>query len=186
VLAALAGLVRDGAVLAVPASDRPVVELAAASGRPADVVGLHLAGPGGALRVAEVVAAVRTDPGAAAAVHALCARVDVPAVSAPDRAGRIVDALLFPYLNDAVRMLEARYATADDVDAAMRFGCGYPMGPFQQLDALGLDVALDVQRRLHAEFREPGLAPAPLLAHLVTAGHLGRATGRGFREPGPR
>jgi 3-hydroxybutyryl-CoA dehydrogenase len=182
VFAALGGLVQDGAVLAATSSGRPVVEHAAASGRPADVVGLHLAGPGSALRVAEVVAGLLTDPGAAATVHAFCARVELPAVTAPDRAGRIVDALLFPYLNDAVRMLEARYATADDIDAAMVSGCGYPMGPFELLDLVGLDVALAVERQLYAEVREPGLAPAPLLEHLVTAGHLGRRAGRGFRD----
>ena len=99
-----------------------------------------------------------------------------------DRAGFIVNALLFPYLNDAVKMLEAHYATADDIDAAMKVGCGYPMGPFELLDVVGLDVALAIQRTLYLEFREPGFAPAPLLEHLVTAGYLGRKTGRGFRD----
>ena len=98
-----------------------------------------------------------------------------------DRAGFIVNALLFPYLNDAVKMLEAHYATADDIDTAMKTGCGYPMGPFELLDVVGLDVSLAIQRELYLEFREPGFAPAPLLEHLVTAGYLGRKTGRGFR-----
>jgi len=80
-----------------------------------------------------------------------------------------------------VRMLDAQYASADDIDTAMKAGCGYPMGPFELLDVVGLDVALAIQRSLHQEFHEPGYAPAPLLEHLVTAGYLGRKTGRGFR-----
>jgi 3-hydroxybutyryl-CoA dehydrogenase len=104
------------------------------------------------------------------------------AVSCTDRSGFIVNALLFPYLNDAVKMLEAHYATADDIDAAMKVGCGYPMGPFELLDVVGLDVSLAIERELYTEFREPGFAPAPLLEHLVTAGYLGRKTGRGFRD----
>lgn len=180
VFGALGQLTRPGAVLAPTASSRPVVGAAAASGRPGDVVGIRL--HGAPPRLAEVVPAITTDPDASATVHALCDRLGFPAVTAPDRAGAVVDALLFAHLNDAVRMLEASYATADQVDAAMELGCGYPRGPFRLLDDVGLDVALEVQRRLYAESREPGLAPAPLLDHLVTAGHRGRAAGRGFRD----
>ena len=104
------------------------------------------------------------------------------AVRCGDRAGFIVNALLFPYLNDAVKMLEAHYASADDIDSAMKVGCGYPMGPFELLDVVGLDVSLAIERELYLEFREPGFAPAPLLEHLVTAGRLGRKTGKGFRD----
>jgi 3-hydroxybutyryl-CoA dehydrogenase len=103
-------------------------------------------------------------------------------VTCGDRAGFIVNALLFPYLNDAVRMLEANYATADDIDLAMKKGCGYPMGPFELLDVVGLDVAHAIQRTLYLEFREPGFAPTPRLEHLVTAGYVGRKSGRGFRD----
>ena len=78
-------------------------------------------------------------------------------------------------------MLEVNYANADDIDTAMKTGCGYPMGPFELLDVVGLDVSLAIQRTLYLEFREPGFAPAPRLEHLVTAGYLGRKTGRGFR-----
>ena len=102
-------------------------------------------------------------------------------MSCGDRAGFIVNALLFPYLNDAIKMLETNYASADDMDKAMKLGCGYPMGPFELLDVVGLDVSAAIQRTLYLEFREPGYAPAPLLDHLVTAGYLGRKTGRGFR-----
>jgi 3-hydroxybutyryl-CoA dehydrogenase len=103
-------------------------------------------------------------------------------VTCGDRAGFIVNALLFPYLNDAVRMLEAHYASADDIDTAMKVGAALPMGPFALLDVVGLDVSLAIQRSLYQEFREPGFAPAPLLEHLVTAGLLGRKTRKGFRD----
>ena len=112
---------------------------------------------------------------------AVCDRLGKHAVTCADRAGFIVNALLFPYLNDAVRMLQASYATADDIDTAMKVGCGYPMGPFELLDVVGLDVSLAIQTTLYREFREPGFAPAPLLEQLVTAGYLGRKVGRGFR-----
>ena len=116
----------------------------------------------------------------------LCRRINKHPVSCGDRAGFIVNALLFPYLNDAVKMLEAHYATADDIDTAMKQGCALPMGPFELLDVVGNDVSLAIQRELYLEFREPGFAPAPLLEHLVTAGYLGRKTKRGFRDYGQR
>ncbi|MGH3424951.1 MAG: 3-hydroxyacyl-CoA dehydrogenase family protein, partial [Nocardioidaceae bacterium] len=115
-------------------------------------------------------------------VRALCAKVGKHAVSCADRAGFIVNSLLFPYLNDAVRMLQDHYASADDIDVAMKQGCRLPMGPFELLDVVGNDVSLSIQRTLFAEFREPAWAPAPLLEHLVTAGYLGRKTARGFRD----
>lgn len=100
--------------------------------------------------------------------------------------GFIVNALLFPYLNNAIKMVEQHYAGIDDIDAAMKLGGGYPMGPFELLDVVGLDVSLAIEQVLHKEFRDPGLAPSPLLEHLVAAGCLGRKTGRGFREYAPR
>jgi 3-hydroxybutyryl-CoA dehydrogenase len=143
---------------------------------------MHFCGPAPGTGLVEVVSTIATAPDAAATAHAVGARLGAHAVSCADRAGFIVDALLFPYLNDAVKMLEARYATADDIDAAMRLGCGYPTGPVEMLDVVGLDVSLAVEQALYDEVREPGLAPAPLLGHLVTAGYLGRRTGRGFRD----
>jgi 3-hydroxybutyryl-CoA dehydrogenase len=173
---------RPGAVLATTTSAVPVIECAAATGRPEDVVGMHFFDPPPAARLVEVVRTVATAVDTVATARAVCADIGKQAVTCGDRAGFIVNALLFPYLNDAVRMLEAHYATADDIDAAMKVGCGYPMGPFELLDVVGLDVALAIQRTLYLEFREPGFAPAPLLEHLVTAGYLGRKSGRGFRD----
>jgi 3-hydroxybutyryl-CoA dehydrogenase len=178
----LGEIVKPGAVLATTTSSLPVIECAKASERPADVVGLHFFNPAPVMKLVEVVSTIATAPDVAATAHAVCGELGKHAVSCTDRAGFIVNALLFPYLNDAVKMLEAHYATADDIDAAMKVGCGYPMGPFELLDVVGLDVSLAIERELYTEFREPGFAPAPLLEHLVTAGYLGRKTGRGFRD----
>lgn len=172
---------RAGAVLATTTSSLPVVEMAAVTARPGDVVGLHFFNPAAIMRLVEVVSTVSTDADVLATALEVCARTGKHAVQCGDRAGFIVNALLFPYLNDAVKMLEANYATADEIDLAMKKGCGLPMGPFELLDVVGNDVSLAIQQTLYREFREPGFAPAPMLEHLVTAGYLGRKTGRGFR-----
>ncbi|SHF66507.1 3-hydroxyacyl-CoA dehydrogenase [Jatrophihabitans endophyticus] len=171
-----------GTVLATTTSSLPVIECAAATSRPADVIGMHFFNPAAVMKLVEVVTTVSTAPDVEATVLDVCTRIGKHAVRCGDRAGFIVNTLLFPYLNDAVRMLEAHYATADDIDAAMKVGCGYPMGPFELLDVVGNDVSLAIQRELFGEFRDPGFAPAPLLEHLVTAGRLGRKTGQGFRD----
>ncbi|MFL6129050.1 MAG: 3-hydroxyacyl-CoA dehydrogenase family protein [Mycobacteriales bacterium] len=179
-------IVRPGAVLATTTSGLPVVECAAATGRPGDVVGLHFFNPAPVMLLVEVVRTVTTAEDTVATALAFCERLGKQPVTCGDRAGFIVNALLFPYLNDAVKMLQANYASADDIDAAMVVGCGYPLGPFALLDVVGLDVALAIQRTLYEEFREPGFAPAPLLEHLVTAGYLGRKAGKGFRDHSTR
>jgi 3-hydroxybutyryl-CoA dehydrogenase len=173
---------KPGAILATTTSSLPVIDLAVATKRPADVVGLHFFNPAPVMKLVEVVSTVSTSPEVADAVAAVAVAAGKHPVRCGDRAGFIVNALLFPYLNDAVRMLEAHYAGVDDIDAAMKLGCRLPMGPFELLDVVGLDVSLAIQRTLYLEFREPGFAPAPLLEHLVTAGYLGRKTARGFRD----
>jgi 3-hydroxybutyryl-CoA dehydrogenase len=173
---------KPGAVLATTTSSLPVVEMAAVTQRPGDVVGMHFFNPAAIMRLVEVVAHVGTSPEVIATVSEVCARTGKHAVHCGDRAGFIVNALLFPYLNDAVKMLEAHYATADEIDVAMKKGCSLPMGPFELLDVVGNDVSLAIQQTLYREFREPGFSPAPMLEHLVTAGYLGRKTGRGFRS----
>ncbi|MEU8081219.1 3-hydroxybutyryl-CoA dehydrogenase [Catellatospora citrea] len=180
--ASLDEICKPGTVLATTTSSLPVVECAMATHRPADVVGLHFFNPAQVMPLIEVVATIRTSAATLATADAVVSSLGKTAVDCADRAGFIVNALLFPYLNDAVKMLEASYATADDIDAAMKLGCGYPMGPFELLDVVGLDVSLAIQRELYLELREPGFSPAPLLEHLVTAGYLGRKTGRGFRD----
>ena len=173
---------KPGVVLATTTSSLPVVDCAMATGRPADVVGLHFFNPAPVMGLVEVVRTIRTSARTLATAHAVCAALGKHPVVCADRAGFVVNALLFPYLNDAVKMLEANYSNAEDIDAAMKLGCGYPMGPFELLDVVGLDVSLAIIRELYLELREPGFAPAPLLEHLVTAGYLGRKTRRGFRD----
>ncbi len=179
---ALDEVLKPGAVLATTTSSLPVIECATATSRPQDVVGMHWFNPATVMRLVEVVPTVTTADDVVATVLDVCGRTGKHAVLCGDRAGFIVNGLLFPYLNDAVRMLQAHYATIDDVDAAMTVGCGHPMGPFALMDVVGLDVTLAIQATLYDEFREPGYAPAPMLEHLVKAGYLGRKTGRGFRD----
>jgi len=173
---------RDGAILATTTSSLPVIEMASVTGRPSDVIGMHFFNPAKVMELVEVISTVSTAGEVTETVRALCLALGKQPVACGDRAGFVVNALLFPYLNDAVRMLEAHYATADDIDTAMKQGCALPMGPFELLDVIGNDVSLAIQRELYLEYREPGFAPAPLLEHLVTAGYLGRKTGRGFRD----
>ncbi|WP_326702647.1 MULTISPECIES: 3-hydroxybutyryl-CoA dehydrogenase [Streptomyces] len=173
---------RPGAVLATTTSSLPVIAIARATGRPEDVIGMHFFNPAPAMKLVEVVRTVLTADDVHATVRAVCTKIRKHPVDCGDRAGFIVNALLFPYLNNAIKMVEEHYASLDDIDAAMKLGGGYPMGPFELLDVVGLDVSLAIEKVLHKEFRDPGLAPAPLLEHLVAAGCLGRKTGRGFRE----
>ncbi|MDZ5445989.1 3-hydroxybutyryl-CoA dehydrogenase [Micromonospora sp. 4G57] len=180
--ASLDEICKPGVVLATTTSSLPVIDVAMATQRPADVVGLHFFNPAPVMPLVEVVQTIRTSAETTATARAVCAALGKTGVVCGDRSGFIVNALLFPYLNDAVKMLEASYSTADDIDYAMKLGCGYPMGPFELLDVVGLDVSLAIQRELYLELREPGFAPAPLLEHLVTAGYLGRKSGRGFRD----
>jgi 3-hydroxybutyryl-CoA dehydrogenase len=182
VFEALDEVCKPGAVLATTTSSLPVIECASATSRPGDVVGLHFFNPAQVMKLVEIVDTIATSADVVATARKVCLDLGKQPVHCGDRAGFIVNALLFPYLNDAVKMLEAHYADADDIDNAMKVGCGLPMGPFELLDVVGLDVSLAIERTLYLEFREAGFAPAPLLEHLVTAGRLGRKTGKGFRD----
>ncbi|MFD5107025.1 3-hydroxyacyl-CoA dehydrogenase family protein [Streptomyces cinereoruber] len=173
---------KPGAVLATTTSSLPVVACARATTRPQDVIGMHFFNPAPAMKLVEIVRTVLAADDVHATVREVTAKIRKHPVDCGDRAGFIVNALLFPYLNNAIKMVQEHYATLDDIDAAMKLGGGYPMGPFELLDVVGLDVSLAIEQVLHREFRDPGLAPAPLLEHLVAAGCLGRKTGRGFRE----
>ncbi|MCW2899644.1 MAG: 3-hydroxybutyryl-CoA dehydrogenase [Streptosporangiaceae bacterium] len=167
-IAALDDVARPGAVVATVASTVPVIDIATASARPGKVVGLHVAEPG--TQVVEIVSTVLSDPDTVTRAVALAEGLGLRPVRCRDRAGFIIDALRFPYLNDAVRMMDAGYADAESIDAAMTLGCGYPMGPITDLGRLGAERADGVLRALYAETREPALAPAPLLREYVTAG----------------
>ncbi len=172
----------DGVVLAVTTSGMPVTELAAATGRAADVVGLHLVGSGPEESLVEVVSGLSSTPEAVGTVRRLLEAAGRHPVVCRDRSGFLVNALVLPYLNDAVGMLESGYAGVDDIDAAMKQGCALPLGPFEVLDDLGTDVVLAGLGEIFAETREPGHTPAPLLNQRVTVGHFGRRSGQGFRD----
>jgi 3-hydroxybutyryl-CoA dehydrogenase len=170
----------EHAILASTTSSLTVIALAAATNRPESVAGMHFFNPAQVMKLVEVVRTVRTSDDTADTITAVGTKLGKHCVVCPDRAGFIVNALLFPYLNDAIKMLESGYAAAEDIDKAMKLGCGHPMGPFALADIVGLDVTYQIIQTLYREFREPGYAPAPLLEHLVHAGYLGRKTSRGF------
>jgi 3-hydroxybutyryl-CoA dehydrogenase len=173
---------KPGAVLATTTSSLPVIECAMATTRPEDVVGMHWFNPAPAMKLVEVVPTTLTSDDVTATVRAVSLKCKKHPVICGDRAGFIVNALLFPFLNDAVRLFADSYASMDEIDLAMKTSCKHPMGPFELIDVVGMDVTLAIQQTLHAAFREPGLTPAPLLQHLAAAGYLGRKTKRGFRD----
>lgn len=172
----------DAAILATNTSTLPVVEMAMETGRPDRVCGIHFFNPAPMMPLVEVVRAITTSDGTADAARAFAEACGKSPVMVKDQAGFVVNALLFPYLNNAVRLFDAGVATRDDIDAAMRGGCNFPMGPLQLLDLVGLDTSLAILDALYAEFRDPNYAPAPLLRRMVTAEHLGRKTGQGFYD----
>ena len=178
--ARLSEVVKPDGVLATTTSSLPIVNCAMATDRPERVLGLHFFNPAAIMRLVEIVPTVRTDRDVTEQARGFVARIDKVGVLCGDRAGFIVNTLLFPYLNDAVKMLESHYATAEEIDTAMKLGCGYPMGPFELMDVVGLDITLAIIERLKEEYRQPSYEPAPLLRHLVDAGFLGRKAGRGF------
>ena len=167
-------------ILSTTTSSLPVIEAAMATDRPDKVIGLHFFNPAAIMKLVEIVPTVRTEDAVVEQARAFVDRIRKVGVLCGDRAGFIVNALLFPYLNDAVKMLDSHYATAEEIDTAMKLGAAHPMGPFQLIDIVGLDVTLAIIERLHEEFREPSYEPASLLRHMVEAGFLGRKVGRGF------
>ncbi|MEU6778546.1 3-hydroxybutyryl-CoA dehydrogenase [Nonomuraea angiospora] len=175
-----------GTVLATNSSSLSVTAIAAATGRPGQVVGMHFFNPAPVMKLVEVVGTVVTAPGLVADVAALAGRLGKTAVAVGDRAGFVVNRLLLPYLNQAAVLMELGVAGRDDIDAAMKLGVGLPMGPFTLLDLIGLDTAYEVMGVLFDETRDRRHAPAPLLRELVTAGLLGRKSGRGFYGDPPR
>jgi len=174
--------VKPEAILATTTSSLPVVDLAAVTDRPDRVVGLHFFNPAPVMKLVEVVRTVATAPEVEKRATAWACSIGKRPVRCRDRAGFIVNFLLFPYLNDAVRMHEEGYGRPEDIDAAMKLGCGHPMGPFELMDIVGLDVTYAILNSLHEEFRERRYAPAPLLEHMVRAGYLGRKSSRGFYD----
>jgi 3-hydroxybutyryl-CoA dehydrogenase len=178
----LDGICGDGAILATNTSTLSVKAVAAATKRPAQVCGIHFFNPATAMPLVELVRAEQTSDETLAAARAFAESCGKTVVDVRDQAGFVVNALLFPYLNNAVKLLEAGVANRDDIDAAMKGGCNFPMGPLELLDLVGLDTSLAIIEALYAEFKDPNYEPAPMLAGLVQDGKLGRKTGAGFYD----
>jgi 3-hydroxybutyryl-CoA dehydrogenase len=153
-----------------------------ATSRPELVCGVHFFNPAPAMSLVEVIRPLTAADSTIDAAKAFAAACGKDPVEVKDRAGFIVNALLFPYLNNAVRMLESGTASRDDIDTAMKGGCNFPMGPLALLDLVGLDTSLSILDALYAEFRDPNYAAMPLLRRMVTAGELGRKSGSGFYD----
>ena len=171
-------------ILASNTSSIPIADLGAATSRPDKVLGMHFFNPVPAMGLIELVRAISTSDDTMAFGRAYGVVVGKTTVESRDRAGFIVNALLIPYLNGAIRMLEDGFATREDIDTAVHLGLNHPMGPLRLIDLIGLDTHLFIANVLFEEFKEPTFAPPPLLRRMVTAGLLGRKVGRGFSEYG--
>ena len=172
----------DTTILATNTSTLPVIELAMETGRPDRVCGVHFFNPAPAMPLVEIVRALTTSDETLTAARDFATRCGKTVVDVKDQAGFIVNALLFPYLNNAVKMLDAGVASRDGIDAAMKGGCNFPMGPLELLDLVGLDTSLSILDALYDEFKDPNYAPAPLLKRMVSAERLGRKSGAGFYD----
>jgi 3-hydroxybutyryl-CoA dehydrogenase len=169
-------------ILATNTSTLPIVELAMETGRPDRVCGVHFFNPAPMMPLVEIVRALTTSDDTLAAARDFATTCGKTVVDVRDQAGFIVNALLFPYLNNAVKLLDAGVATRDDIDAAMKGGCNFPMGPLELLDLVGLDTSLAILDALYDEFRDPNYSPAPLLRRMVSAERFGRKSGQGFYD----
>jgi len=178
----LTSIVGEHAILATNTSTLPVIEMAVETARPQQVCGIHFFNPAPMMKLVEVVRPLTASDETIEAAKAFAAACGKDPVEVKDRAGFIVNALLFPYLNNAVRMLENGTASRDDIDTAMKGGCNFPMGPLELLDLVGLDTSLAILDALYEEFRDPNYAAMPLLRRMVSAGELGRKSGSGFYD----
>ncbi len=170
------------AILATNTSTLPVVELAMATKRPDQVVGLHFFNPAPKMPLVEVVQGLTTSDETVDTTRQFAVDCGKEPVTVKDKTGFVVNALLFPYLNNAVQMFDAGTASRDDIDAAMKGGCGFPMGPLELLDLVGLDTSVAILNALNDDQPSPCTTPAPLLKRMVSAGRLGRKSGQGFYD----
>jgi 3-hydroxybutyryl-CoA dehydrogenase len=175
-------ITRPDVVLVSNTSSIPIADLGAATKRPELVLGLHFFNPVPLMGLVEIVRAITTSDETVDFGRAYCVVLGKATVLSRDRAGFIVNTLLIPYLNDAIRMLEEGFATREDVDTAIHLGLNHPMGPLRLADLIGLDTCLQIANVLYDEFKEARFAPPPLLKRMVTAGQLGRKSGRGFYD----
>ena len=179
---ALDAAAQPATIFASNTSSLSIGDMAVATGRPDRFVGLHFFNPVPLMPLVEVVRAVTTSRETFERAMAFARRLGKEPIAARDRSGFVVNRLLVPYLLDAVRAFEEGVATAADLDRGMQLGCGHPMGPLALLDFIGLDTAVRIAEIMFEEYREPRFAPPPLLKRLVTAGWIGRKSGRGFYD----
>ena len=169
-------------MIATNTSSLPVIEMAVKTTRPSRVLGVHFFNPAPVMGLVELVKTVVTDEAVLNDARAFVESVGKSPVICQDRAGFIANLLLFPYLNSAVRLLERGVASQEDIDSAMKAGANMPMGPFALIDLVGIDVTVSILDALHQENPDPFLQPAQHLRRMLSAGRLGRKSGRGFYE----
>lgn len=177
---------RPEAIIASNTSSLPIAQVAAVTNRQDRVAGLHFFNPAPVMKLVEVVKAIGTSDETVHTLYEFAGSLGKTPVLAKDTAGFVVNALLVPYLMSAIRMYENGVASKEDIDTAMKLGCGYPMGPFVLLDYIGLDTALYAAQAMYDEFREPLYAPPPMLKRMVLSGRLGTKNGKGFYEYGEK
>lgn len=182
ILRELDEVVAESAIVATNTSTLPVIDLAMQLSHPERVCGMHFFNPATAMTLVEVVRPLSASDDTISRVSEFAKKCGKDPVEVKDQAGFIVNALLFPYLNNAVRLLETGVANLEGIDAAMKGGCGFPMGPFALLDLVGLDTSVAILQALYDEFADPSLAPVALLRRMVSAGRLGRKSGSGFYD----
>lgn len=175
---------RPDTIIATNTSTLPVVDMAMATLHPERVCGIHFFNPAPVMRLVEIVRPITASESTIQAAIGFAESCGKDVVQVHDEAGFIVNALLFPYLNNAVKMFERGMSDAAGIDRAMKGGCGFPMGPLELLDLVGLDTTVAILDALYAEFADPNYAPAPTLRRMVSAGQLGRKSGKGFHSYG--
>jgi 3-hydroxybutyryl-CoA dehydrogenase len=177
---ALDHILKPGALLLTNTSSLNVTQMGAVTGRADKVCGLHFFNPAPVMKLVEIVRTISTSDETIETVRVFALSLGKTPVLAKDTAGFIVNFLLIPYLLAAIRMLENGMASRDDIDAAMKLGCGYPMGPFTLLDYVGLDTTMWAAEAIYDEYKDPLYAPPPLLRRMVQSGMFGKKSGRGF------
>lgn len=175
-------IAKPDAVFASNTSSLTIIAMAAASGRPDRVIGLHFFNPVPVMKLVEVVRTITTSEETEKRSLEFVRALGKEPIRAKDSSGFVVNLLLVPYMIDAINALESNVASVEDIDKGMQLGAGHPMGPFTLLDFVGLDTVYKIAEIMFAEYREPRYAPPPLLKRMVLAGMLGKKSGKGFYD----